>query len=108
MTLSQSHSEFSPDRLQCGEVDRFPLCELWLAKENEASCGGTGLRMASRVHNLMLPVVFECRLECSPTGTPESTIDLIDQKSRVLLGSRPVANMELSAPDENRTDSLVP
>lgn len=102
---SSSHSEFSPDRLQCGEVDRFPLCELWLAKENEGFLRGTGLRTASHVHDLMLPVVFECRFKYSsiPTGTPSRPRR--PEESRIVLGSRPVANMEFSAPDENRKDS---
>lgn len=79
---------------------QVPSSELWLAKENE------GLMRGDRAENGIpcpriscFPVVFDFQFECSSihTGRPD--------ESRIVLGSRPVANMDLSAPDENRRGS---
>jgi len=81
---------------------QVPSSELWLAKENEGFLRGAGLRMASHAREsqvssgIRLPV----QLLFNYTGRCRRP-----SESRIVLGSRPMANMELPAPDENLRDT---
>lgn len=100
-SLSQSHSEFSPDRLQCGEVDRIHRLNFGWKKEVKAFAGDR----AERGLNVnAIPRLQPC------SSFQQSNLVKVDSRPldrKVLCSDRGQWQMymEVSAPDENRRNT---